>query len=164
MLKAVGAKHILLNTMPDIGRTPLSVLVGSDAAALLTRNSVSYRNALFSAIDAQSLTAQNVSSVNVTTESTAVPSAQFAVVDAFLGMDVIFRQPEAYGFAEETLNVNCARGFSSTENLFSIPQGICADPDSYFFWDLLHPTRVVHSLFAQIAASSLLKTGWISRR
>jgi phospholipase/lecithinase/hemolysin len=37
----------------------------------------------------------------------------------------------------------------------NIPPFDCKTPDDYLFWDGIHPTRVVHGIFAQEAAALL---------
>ncbi|CED82288.1 SGNH hydrolase-type esterase domain [Phaffia rhodozyma] len=141
-LQAAGAKYFVINNIYDIGR-PFIDLMGSEIASVMTNSLIDYNNALDSEVNSQASAVQNAT----------LPTAEFVVVDTWVAAKAILSQPQAYGLANETIGRRCVIGSS-----------ICSDPDSYFYWDAIHPTRVVHSLFAKAVAATLLRAGWISRK
>jgi phospholipase/lecithinase/hemolysin len=71
---------------------------------------------------------------------TSLPGVEFFRVDAAAMIDAAVTNPAAYGFTNVT---------SQAKNLSGI------DPDTYLFWDDVHPTTAGHSLLAENAASVL---------
>lgn len=74
----------------------------------------------------------------LTTLDAALP-ADIIPFDTFSALNAVLANPAAYGFT----NVDDACLFSPA----------CTDPDSFLFWDLVHPTTYTHALLgAQFAA------------
>lgn len=58
-------------------------------------------------------------------------------------MNDVVANPGAYGFSE--VSAACFDGAS-----------VCAEPDSYLFWDRLHPTTAAHRLLAERLAVAVI--------
>jgi phospholipase/lecithinase/hemolysin len=69
-----------------------------------------------------------------------------STVDFFFVSTLLKGSPEAFGFTNTT--DACITPYV-TEGAF------CEDPDAYFWWDQLHPTKKVHALFAEFAYGQL---------
>ncbi|CED82664.1 SGNH hydrolase-type esterase domain [Phaffia rhodozyma] len=134
--------------------------VGEKAASVLTDTTLDLRKALFSVVDAQTAIARNMSSMH----AMIVLSNGIVVVDMFRAADEIYQHPLAYELSKIEINQSCVHGQSAFELKYVIPVSLCTDSDVHFFWDSMHLTRKVHSLFSKAAAASLLKAGWISQR
>ncbi|NTV95845.1 MAG: SGNH/GDSL hydrolase family protein [Thiobacillus sp.] len=75
----------------------------------------------------------------------ALPGIQIAQLDISGRMQAIIQSPAGYGLANVT--DPCV-----TPNT---PPFTCQQPDSYFFWDGIHPTKAVHALIVDVVADAL---------
>jgi phospholipase/lecithinase/hemolysin len=77
----------------------------------------------------------------------ALPDVEIAQLDIFLTVHEIVADPAAFGLTD-------AVHACITPNL---PPFTCKTPDEFLFWDGIHPTKVVHAIFAEEAAEILEK-------
>lgn len=74
-----------------------------------------------------------------------LPGIQIAKMDNAVQMATIIQSPSDYGLTNVTQP--CITP--------SIAPFACQQPDSYFFWDGIHPTKAVHAMIAQRVANVL---------
>lgn len=136
-LYGAGARRFLVLNVPNIGLTPAVRILDSQvpgAIGLATTLSVSFDTNLNSALDFAAL---------------ALPGIQIARLDLFGELNEIVLNPVAFGL----VNVNTA---CVTPD---VPPFACRRPDTYLFWDGVHPTKAVHAIVAG-QAGSLIAATW----
>jgi len=69
-----------------------------------------------------------------------------STVDLFYYSTLLKGSKEAFGFTNTT---------DACITPYVTAGAICEDPDAYFWWDQLHPTKRVHALFAEFALGQL---------
>lgn len=121
---ALGVTDILVPNLPNLGRTPEAASTGAPA---LVTELVAFWNASFSTMLDQLL---------------VPPTVKLYRVDMFSDIEQIFALSEAYGFDNTT---------SACSTVVDGVETSCANPDSYVFWDQLHPTTAGHRLLADAA-------------
>jgi outer membrane lipase/esterase len=120
--KLAGARRIVVPNVPDLGLTP-AFRISDDASKFATALSIQYNTLLDAALD-------TISDVDI---------IEF---DTFQIVRNIIQDPETFGLSNVT--TPCYSGF-----VVPNPSGTeCANPDEFFFWDIVHPTRTVHALLA----------------
>lgn len=120
-LASLGAENILVALAPNLGRVPLSLQ--ANLLAPLTALTNAFNAALADAL----------SDLEATLEHTNI-----VLVDLFTTSEEIAQDPAAFGFTN--VEDPYLTGFTPTDP--------AADPDTFFFWDGVHPTTRSHSLFA----------------
>lgn len=126
---ALGATDILVPNLANLGRTPAAASTGSPA---LATELAAFWNASFAAMLDQLL---------------LPPTVNLYRVDMFAATEQIFAKPETYGFQ------------NTTDACSSVSNGVetsCANPESYIFWDQLHPTTAAHRLLADAAYRQMI--------
>lgn len=126
-LYAHGARRFLLLNVADLARTPAVRLLDQQvpgAGALASQLSQSF----------------NAGLAGVVQYATGLGGAQARVLDIHTLLEEIVANPGAYGFTNTT-------DACVTPN---VPPFKCK-PDTYVFWDGIHPTQAVHALMAQRA-------------
>lgn len=119
-LALLGAKHVLVPNLPDLGKTPSVTADGPAAAVLGTAASIAFNVSLRNQLDDLD---GLLAGVNV---------YQFNTFSLF---NDVRMNPLAYGFTNVT--DPCFNGVS-----------VCANPDEYLFWDGVHPTARAHGILA----------------
>jgi len=124
-----GARRFLLLNVPDVGKTPAVRMLDqlypgiAGYAGLLSRG---YNGGLAGAVQGLNL---------------ALPGIDVRILDVYATLNTVVADPGNYGFVNAT--EACV-----TPNQ---PPFACAMPDTYAFWDGIHPTKALHALVAQQA-------------
>jgi phospholipase/lecithinase/hemolysin len=135
-LAGEGAKDFLVLTVPDLGKTPAAIAAGSTASA----------TALTAALNGELLGGNTTSGVLSLAQVAAGAGAgvKINVFDTAALVDQVTANPASYGFSDVT--DPC---YDATT------KAVCANPNSYLFWDALHPTAAGHVLIGNGAAAVL---------
>lgn len=136
-----GAKNFLVLTVTDLGKTPAAAAGGSAAQAASSELAASF----------DQLLVDGAGSIPSLAEIASANSLHLNVLDTYALIDEAVGDPAKYGFTNVTQPcltgaVNYAGGT------------VCSTPDSYLFWDELHPTAVGHELVAGAALAALQGT------
>jgi phospholipase/lecithinase/hemolysin len=134
-LNATGARHFLVLNVADIGNSPALQTL---AAELGFPGIVALGNSLTAAYNG-GLTLL-VQGLNAT-----LPGIDVRIVDLYAKLNDVVANPDKYGFTDVT--TACI-----TPN---IPPFACTKPDTYAFWDGIHPTKALHVVVAQEAIAVL---------
>ncbi|WP_190303147.1 SGNH/GDSL hydrolase family protein [Methylomonas rhizoryzae] len=127
VLAIYGAQNILVPNLPDMSKTPYALENGADVIAYAAAFTQTFNSTLSLFLDDL---------------SGKLPSARITEFDTYSLFDTILQAPSAYGFT----NV--------VDACVNLPS-VCADPDSYLFWDSVHPTTRLHALAAEAMAETL---------
>lgn len=128
-----GARNILLLKLPDVSKAPVFKLKGN--AAAVAAKVVDY-NARLAAL-AASLTAQYGGSLNI------------RVFDTHALFNDVLANPAKYGMRNTTTSCLAINSDSTLNYLSSqSTRSECSDPDTFVFWDTLHPTTRTHKLLS----------------
>lgn len=126
-LYGLGARNLVVINLPDLGKVPISKLLGVDAEAL-SRLSLAHNRLLAGAL---------------TELGATLPDLNLSTLDINALFDQLRSEPAAFGLTDAT-SAGPAAGC-----LF--PPFDCEPVDgagSFLFWDELHPTTKVHGLIA----------------
>ena len=130
-LQSAGAIYFLVPNLPDLGRTPQFAHRPEDMQ-LATALSTAFNNALESTLQDLERTFP----------------VDIARLDIATHFQEIIANPQNFGVANVT--DACLSGD------ISAPGTVCANPDSYIFWDAIgHPTAVAQALVANFAFMAL---------
>jgi phospholipase/lecithinase/hemolysin len=137
-LAAMGATHLLVPNLPDLGLTPTAILGGPAAVAQGHAAAVAFNAGLASALANLSL---------------AFPSAQIQLFDTYAFLNDVITNASAFGFTNTT--GTCLNGGADSALSTISPACVAAGADSYLFWDGIHPTTRAHALLGQRLAAAL---------
>lgn len=129
-LIAAGARNLLLPGITNVGLTPEGQSQGPAAAAFLSAQAALYNQA----ID-QALLAFN-----------AIPDLELTRVDTFDFLGEVVGNPGGFGLANTS--APCLQGFF-VDQATGGPITTCANPESFAFWDIIHPSSRLHELLAE---------------
>ncbi|HEF5875078.1 TPA: SGNH/GDSL hydrolase family protein [Burkholderia cenocepacia] len=133
-----GAKNILVLNLPDVSRAPIFKLKGGAdrAAAQVEAINVGLRTMIASMQD------EHAGSVNIQLFDTHALFAR------------LFDEPRVYGFSNSTEScLEMDRTGLSNFMESHRPRPACRNPDTFVFWDVLHPTTRTHRLLADRVAA-----------
>jgi len=128
-LAITGAKTFIVSLVPDLGKIPAFLAQGTAAAAAATSLTSIYNAALENDLKTS-------------------PYASFLggvhFLDTFSWLDNAVAHPTAYGLTDVT------------DPCYIAATGkVCATPNTYLFWDSVHPTATVDAIIAADAAALL---------
>ncbi|MBX3710025.1 MAG: SGNH/GDSL hydrolase family protein [Gammaproteobacteria bacterium] len=165
-----GAKNFLVLNMPDLGIIPGVIAEGPDFATAVSKLALLHNKKFASMIQKEKETNLDVN---------------IMFIDIIQYFSDIMTHPEKYhlknvtqacyngGYwlkrnmlnakelqAAQDANIDILMSPSLkaayvTAQLYAAGEKPCANPDEYFFWDQVHPTRVVHNLISALALSLL---------
>ena len=129
-LVGLGARQLMVPTVPDIGAMPVVAAFGAQAQEAARQ----YSNAFNQAID-QALRS-----------FAGVPELEVLRFDAFGLLDEVVRSPAANGFSD--IETACLQGLYLAPTPGAPAPTICANPDEHLFWDVVHPSAAAHVILA----------------
>ncbi|WP_431273017.1 SGNH/GDSL hydrolase family protein [Variovorax ureilyticus] len=127
LLQAYGARKFLFVNVPDIGKTPAVLQLDKQfpgLAGLATILSQAYNQGLAGVV-----------------QYTNASGAQARVLDVYTLLNTVVANPGTYGMTNTT----------SACVTPGVPPFQCNTPDSYVFWDGIHPTKAMHAIVGQQA-------------
>ncbi len=128
-LHAKGAQKFLVWNAPKIAVTPAVQSMGPQTAAQADALTQIYNGWLdFTLL-----------------QLAAIPGVQIMKFDAYQAVATVYQNPGDFGLSNVT--DPCIRP--------TVQPYFCQYPDAYMFWDGIHPTRVVHAIFATAVGSVL---------
>jgi outer membrane lipase/esterase len=130
LAEAKAVSFLVLN-MPNLARTPESRMRSSAAMTQATAVSMAFNDALTTALDA----------LEATHPITIIR------LDTFTLLEEIIRTPDRFGLPNVT--ETCLDGNPFTGGT------PCLHPETYLFWDSIHPTTTAHALLADLAFAAL---------
>ena len=125
-LAASGAQDFLVGNVPDLGKAPAVTALGPLASVLASTLTVQFNDALEQTL----MGLQTGLGLHITR------------LDLFEFINRVVNDPSAYGL----LNVTDSCLMPAVQ-----VGAICDHPNSYLFWDGIHPTRAAHLLIANEA-------------
>lgn len=127
VLFIVGAKRILLASLPNFATAPFAQAQPAIFRQFATQYNEDLRTGLY----------------NIVRRWDHLIRIEVAdIYDAFNG---ILANPEAFGFDSQYLTTPCYTGFYD-----EFTGTVCEDPESHIFWDAIHPTAAAHGLIANV--------------
>jgi len=129
-LYTMGARKFLVLNAARIDLVPAVTALGPEVAGVAANLTNGFNQAL---------------AFNVVAPLSYLPGIQIAQMDNAAQMAAIFQNPGNYGLTNIT--APCV-----TPNIAPFT---CQQPDNYFFWDGIHPTKAVHAIISQRVADVL---------
>jgi outer membrane lipase/esterase len=141
-LYGAGARHFLVWSAPDVGRTPalqrLNTFVAPGIAAGATALSAGYNQNLQGVLQGLG----------------ALPGITIVTFDAFALLADVQANPRRFGLVDAT--TACIEPNVPQFGFPSSPPFRCAQQDRFFFWDGIHPTRAGHAIIAIEVGKTLI--------
>lgn len=135
-LADAGAKHILVSNLPDLSLQPFA-------------DSLDALNPVSSSLLASLTEAHNQLLSEKLTALAAGSDAEIIQFNLASLADEVVAMPTEFGLTNT--DDACLTNFQ----LSGAFEGVCDNPDAFFFWDDVHPTTAAHGLIAQAALASL---------
>ncbi|MFJ6024416.1 autotransporter domain-containing protein [Brevundimonas sp. NPDC092305] len=118
-----GAGTILVSNLPRLGITPQFRATGASGMALADFAGQQFNSAL---------------ATNLMATAAARPGTNIILLDLYKVSDVLAARPGDFGLTNVT--ASCFNGVT-----------VCSAPDTYLYWDGVHPTAAGHRLLATLA-------------
>jgi len=145
-LHAAGARKFLIWNAPDVGRTP--AIQRLDAAVC------GAFHGCISAGATQASALYNAQLNGVLQGLGALPGISIVPFDAFGTLALVQGDPRRFGLVDA--RTACIQPNVPQFGFPSSPPFRCAQPDRWFFWDGIHPTRAGHAIIAILAGKTLI--------
>jgi outer membrane lipase/esterase len=129
-LYSAGARSFLIANLPNLGLSPPVRLLGAEAQALARALSAQYNAGLEA----------------ILLELEGQPDIAITRLDVFAFLNDLTDNPGPAGLVNVT---------DSCIVPDVIVGAICANPEAYVFWDVIHPTTRVHRLLSELAQTTL---------
>jgi phospholipase/lecithinase/hemolysin len=126
-----GARQFLVPNLPDLSLTPSGLALTPEQRAGLRALSIGFNSALAGALNGLSL----------------LPGIDITQFDSFALLSAISANPGAYGLANAS--APCLTGNLAVGGI------VCPNPNSYFFWDSVHPTTAAHRVVGDAFAAAV---------
>ncbi|MCG6942064.1 MAG: SGNH/GDSL hydrolase family protein [Thiohalocapsa sp.] len=137
-LIGAGARNVVVPTVPDLGLTPEALAFDAASpgvSAALSSLTTAYNDAVVSTLNAQLAALTGVDDLNLW------------YLDTFDRLQDIVEDPARFGLANVT--DACLTGyFVETDTDPTGDPSLCSNPESYAFYDRVHPTSTVHAILA----------------
>lgn len=127
-LYAAGARHFLVLNVPNISFLPSIAVYGSSASAAALQLTQGFNQQLESML----------------VQLDGLPGISIQRFDLFGTTNEVHGNPASYGLTN--VDDPCITP--------AVAPYFCRNPDEYFFWDGIHPTRAVHAILARKALAS----------
>jgi len=128
-----GARNILVANLPDLGLTPRGRSHGAGIAGYASFISLAFDTQLDEILDGL---------------AASYDGLNLHRLDVYSLLNDVVAHPGAYGLSN--VHDSCYTGGLTGGG------SVCADPNSYLFWDDLHPTAAAHQVLAQGALAALV--------
>lgn len=128
----VGARNFLVPNLPDLGRTPQALSLGTEASTNLTNLTNTHNTTL---------------ATTLTTLDQTLADINLAALDVYTMFNQMLSAPAQFGVT------NITQPCLDPVTLIS-----CPNPNEYLFWDGIHPTTVTHERLAELAFTALTPT------
>lgn len=125
-LAGMGAQHFLVPNMPDLGLTPFGRSFGAAGAQYWSDLSLAFNLQL---------------------------ELELQQLETMQALDLI--RFDTFGFLQEVVQDPVAFNFTNVIDACLSGGQVCADPDSYLFWDDVHPTQYANTLIAARFAAAV---------
>jgi phospholipase/lecithinase/hemolysin len=129
-LLGAGAKTVIVPNLPALGITPYGQSLGTAGAAALSKVTLEFDADL---------------AADLATLRTAYPGAKLDLLDVNALSNAILKDPAAYGITDTT-----------DAALTLLQEGQNINPNTFLFWDGVHPTATGHALIADAAFAALV--------
>lgn len=130
VLYSTGAMHFMIMNVPNIGLTPA------------VRNLDNYYNAQGTIIEqAKQVTESFNDGLAFLISQPPLNALDIKILDVYTKLNEVVAEPQKYGFVDTT------HACVTPDQ----PPFICKKPDTYVFWDGIHPTKALHAIVAQQA-------------
>ncbi len=136
-----GAKDFLVLTVPDLGKTPAVTALGAAAETAASGLSLFFDQALVNGYGAAGIP-------SLSGLAGLDGGLRMSVLDTYSLLDTVAASPAAFGLTNVTQP--CLTG--EVDYAGGTP---CANPNSYLFWDQLHPTAAGQSIVAAAALQAV---------
>jgi phospholipase/lecithinase/hemolysin len=135
-LANAGARNILVFNQPNLSKTPLGA--SSEQTATVLDLLSSTHNALLE--------------VEIARLQQSLPKTNLILFDVDALLNEIVSAPGEFGLTNVTTSCNNSNLY---QNPPYIDPNVCSNPDSYLFWDSVHPTTVGHQAIADSVLATL---------
>lgn len=173
-LASFGAKNIMVLNLPDVGQAPIATSQGPDKSAHMSLLSTLHNKKLAKMVAEE--------------KQKYAGKLDILFVDTYYYFEMIMSNPEKYhlkdtkhscytgGFTlaktaspatlamKETLNMDIMENPSLRTTYLlsqSLDAQICANPDEYLFWDIIHPTQAAHRIITASVLEVMKINGWV---
>ena len=141
-LYAEGARQFLVPNAPNLALIPRVSELGAAAQAGAYQLSVVFNTLLSATLNQLQL---------------MLSGLDIIAFDTFALLNDVVADPGAYGIANTT-----GRCYTGDDLTFTGGGSVCADPDSYVFWDGIHPTSAVHAILGRQMLAAVPEPGTLA--